>query len=226
MNRPICLLHYTDLSVSVNPMSTAAHPHAPAADRRPVRDRLLAAADELFYREGINNVGIDRVLAHAGVAKASLYTAFGSKDELVRAYLQGRQATRRARIEARLAAATGPRAQLLAVFDAMAETLSQPGYRGCAFVKASAEQPGDGRAKPVCDEYRQWIRALFLRLARELGAREPEVLAQQWLLLSDGASIAAQMDGNGAAAQAARATAAQLADAAVQPAPRTRRGGA
>jgi AcrR family transcriptional regulator len=197
-----------------NPSSAAP----PAADRRPVRERLLAAADELFYREGINNVGIDRVLAHAGVAKASLYSTFGSKDELVRAYLQGRQQTRRARVEARLAGHADPREQLLAVFDAMADTLAQPGFRGCAFVMASAERAGGDRGRPVCDDYRQWIRELFARLAQETGAGDPALLARQLLLLYDGALIEAQMDGTESAvvaAQAARATAAALIDAAV-----------
>ena len=65
-----------------------------------MRDRLLAAANELFYEEGIHTVGIDRVLEHAGVAKASLYGTFGSKEELVRAYLEQRAQARRERIPA------------------------------------------------------------------------------------------------------------------------------
>ena len=67
------------------------------------RERLLKAADELFYCEGVNTVGIDRVIAHAGVAKASLYTNFGSKDELIRAYLERRHTSRRERIEQAIA---------------------------------------------------------------------------------------------------------------------------
>ena len=61
-----------------------------SAVRRPARERLLAAANELFYNEGVHTVGIDRVIEQAGVAKASLYNTFGSKDELVRAYLESR----------------------------------------------------------------------------------------------------------------------------------------
>ena len=107
-------------NATVAAVPAAVEPPRPL-DRRPVRERLLAAADELFYREGINNVGIDRVLEHAGVAKASLYSTFGSKEELVRAYLQGRQQARRARIEAAIARHRSPREQMLSVFDAMAE---------------------------------------------------------------------------------------------------------
>src|SRR4051812_22167676 len=150
------------------PAGVVAAP-APAPERLPVRERLLAAADELFYREGINNVGIDRVLEHAGVAKASLYSTFGSKEELVRAYLQGRHETRRARIEKAIARHRSPREQMLAVFDAMAEAFAQPGFRGCAFLMANSELPGGERTRPVCDEYRSWIRELFQRLAKDAG---------------------------------------------------------
>lgn len=204
---------------SVSAAADAAAPAAPA-ERRPVRERLLASADELFYREGINNVGIDRVLEHAGVAKASLYSTFGSKDELVRAYLEGRHQMRIARVEARMALHAGARDKLLAVFDSMADLMATPGFRGCAFLKASAELPANERTQPVCDSYRGWVRALFMRLAKEAGVREPAPLVQQLVLLYDGAVVAAQMDGDAGAAKAARATAAQLLDAAATPARR------
>jgi AcrR family transcriptional regulator len=197
--------------------TASAVPGAAPTARRPARERLLAAADELFYREGINSVGIDRVLEHAGVAKASLYSTFGSKEELVRAYLERRQEARRARIESHLAKHRNPREQILGVFDAMAEVLAQPGFRGCAFVMASSELPGGARTRPVCDAYRDWIRELFLRLAKDAGARNAGALAQQLVLLYDGALVSAQMDGNATAAQAARAMAASLIDAALAP---------
>ena len=78
----------------------------------PVRERLLEAANELFYQEGVHTVGIDRVLERAGVAKASLYGTFGSKDELVRAYLERRSMMRRERISQRIAQHDVPRAQI------------------------------------------------------------------------------------------------------------------
>ena len=73
---------------------------ATVTDNRPARERLLAAADELFYEQGIHTVGIDRIIERAGVAKASLYSTFGSKDELVRAYLESRDESRRVRVQA------------------------------------------------------------------------------------------------------------------------------
>src|SRR3954466_4343839 len=126
------------------------------ARRSSARDRLLAAADELFYAEGVHTVGIDRIIEHAGVAKASLYSTFGSKDELVRAYLQGRHRARRDRITATLAPLATPREKLLGVFAALAEATAAPGFRGCAFYNASAESTDDGPAREVCAVTRAW----------------------------------------------------------------------
>ena len=78
------------------------------------RERLLAAANELFYGEGVNTVGIDRIIERAGVAKASLYNVFGSKDELIRAYLNARHEARKERVTLRLARIESPREKILA----------------------------------------------------------------------------------------------------------------
>src|ERR1700694_6331719 len=91
----------------------------PKASRRlSARDRLLAAADELFYGEGVHVVGIDRIVERAGVAKASLYDSFGSKEELVRAYLENHFRVRQASIARILAAHTSPRGRILGVVGA------------------------------------------------------------------------------------------------------------
>jgi len=182
--------------------------------RGSARDRLLAAAHELFYREGVNNVGIDRVIEHAGVAKASLYSNFGSKDELVRAYLKGMHERRVERVLERIGKHRSPRERLLAVFDGVVESAGRPGYKGCAFVRTDAEMPMGGPAKEVIDEARAWMRDLFTQLAREAGARNAPALAQQLVLIYDGAITAASMDANVAAAVAARSLAANLLDAA------------
>src|SRR5262245_19673673 len=123
MDRPVC---------TVKGMSTLS-----------ARERLLAAATELFYAEGIHTVGIDRVIERAGVAKASLYSTFGSKEELVRAYLQQRAEARQRRIGDRIARYEAPRDKILAVFDQLGEAVAAPTYRGCAFINASAEGPRD-----------------------------------------------------------------------------------
>src|ERR1700712_1765696 len=102
-----------------------------------VRDRLPAPADELFYAEGVHTVGIDRIIERAGVAKASLYSTFGSKDELVRAYLEGRHKIRRERLLTGLERFDTPRDRLLGVFDVLSELAARPGFRGCAFYNAN-----------------------------------------------------------------------------------------
>lgn len=188
---------------------------APEARRRSARERLLAAADELFYEEGLHAVGIDRVIERAGVAKASLYNIFGSKEELIRAYLDAKHAARRARLENHLLRYRTPREKLLGVFDLQSEIAGEQGFRGCAFIRASSELAPGSPLKQVCDLTRAWLRGVLRDLARDAGAQHPEQLAGQLVLLYDGAAVAAQMDGERDAARRARATAAALIDAAL-----------
>jgi AcrR family transcriptional regulator len=185
-----------------------------SSSRQPARERLLAAAEELFYQEGVQSVGIDKVIERAGVAKASLYGNFKGKDDLVRAYLDARYEARRAAIESKLALHEAPRDKLLSVFDTMAEAIAKPNYRGCAFLRASAEMPADASGRQVCRDARRWTRELLSGLAKEAGAVTPEALASQLLLLYDGAAASAQMDRDSAAAAAAKAAAVLLIDAA------------
>jgi AcrR family transcriptional regulator len=180
------------------------------ARRTSARERLLAAADELFYENGINMVGIDRVIEHAGVAKASLYDCFGSKEELIRAYLKGRADKRQARILERIAGLPTPQEKILGVFDLMAEIANRPDYRGCAFQRASAEAGTSSIIKATCDESRAWLRSQFTELARQAKAADPELLGQQLVFLYDGAALAASVDGDRNAPLAAKALAAQI----------------
>jgi AcrR family transcriptional regulator len=183
--------------------------------RPPARERLLAAANELFYNEGVHTVGIDRIIEHAGVAKASLYNTFGSKDELVRAYLESRQANVAERIMQAVERYDTPRERLLAVFEGQGDLFARPDYHGCAFIRASAEShPGDV-AEQATEAYRRWVRALLTDLAAQAGVPEPEILARQLHLLYDGSGQAARMDHDPAAAAAARTAAAALLDAAL-----------
>jgi AcrR family transcriptional regulator len=188
------------------------------------RDRLLAAANELFYKEGVHTVGIDRVIERAGVAKASLYSTFGSKEELVRAYLRLRAEGRRLRISKQIAHLENPRDRILAVFDVLGESVADPAYRGCAFMNASAEGPRDEtKVTQVCSDWRLWLRSLFTELARDLGAADAEALGRRLLLLYDGATVGASMDRNPNLAADARAMAEALLDAEAAPASRARR---
>jgi AcrR family transcriptional regulator len=188
-------------------------------DRRPARERLLAAAAELFYEEGFNLVGIDRVIERAGVAKASLYDCFGSKEELIRSYLQERHEARQLRVRERLARYATPREKILAVFDSMAEAAARPDFRGCAFARASAEARPGSSVKTMCDESRAWNLALFADLAKQAGAADPDRVAQQLRLLYDGAMVSAHVDTSRTAVAAARAMAETVLDQAI-PGPR------
>jgi len=178
------------------------------------RARLLAAADELFYAEGVQSVGIERVIEHAGVAKATLYSAFGSKDGLVRAYLQARHAATADRMARELVTRyTTPRERLIGAFEVQGLSFVEPGFRGCAFVSASAESPGEAVSR-AADDYRGWVRGLLTGLSREAGAADPEKLGRQLHMIYDGASLSARMDRDPSSAVAARAAAATLLDAA------------
>ncbi|HEY1479703.1 MAG TPA: TetR/AcrR family transcriptional regulator [Gaiellales bacterium] len=180
------------------------------------RERLLAAADELFYGEGVHSVGIDRVIERAGVAKATLYSTFGSKDGLIRSYLDGRHRSVRERVLAAVERRDDPRERLLAVFEVQAERVAEPGYRGCAFVNASAESPRGGVVEQASDEMRAWLRALLVQLSSDAGAPDPEGLARQLVLLYDGAAIGGRMDHDPTAAATARAAAGAVIDAALR----------
>jgi AcrR family transcriptional regulator len=178
------------------------------------RERLLAAANELFYREGVHTVGIDRVIERAGVAKATLYSTFGSKDELIAAYLESRHDRMRERIAAAVARRRSPRARLLAPFDVQEKLAGDESYRGCAFANATAETHGASADAAVAN-YRAWLRETFAGLAAEAGARDPVNLARQLHLLWDGAGQSARMDHDPASVRAAKAAASVLLDAAL-----------
>ncbi|MFF6999965.1 TetR/AcrR family transcriptional regulator [Streptomyces sp. NPDC008313] len=153
------------------------------------RERLLASADELFYNEGVHSVGIDRVIEHAGVAKASLYRLFGSKEELIAAYLGARHERTLAELRATAESFPDPRDGMLAVFDVQARRLRRRGYRGCAFARASAERSAGGQVQRATRAYRTAIHGLFEDLALQAGVRDPGLLAAQLHTLYHGADV-------------------------------------
>jgi AcrR family transcriptional regulator len=178
------------------------------------RERLLAAADELFYDEGVHTVGIDRVIEQAGVAKASLYNTFGSKEALIHAYLEGRHAKVAARITRHIERYDTPRERLLAVFEAQGEFFAEPNFRGCAFASASAEAHAGDQIEQAADAYRGWVRGLLTELAEQAGVADPPALARQLHLIYDGGGLSARMDHDPAAAAVSRVAAEALLDAA------------
>ena len=185
----------------------------PIEGRAPARERLLAAADELFYAEGVQSVGIDRIIEHAGVAKASLYNLFGSKEALISAYLESRHRGALDRIKDAVARHRDPRKRLLAVFEAQGEIFAEPGFRGCAVVTATAEAADGSAIDTAAEQYRAEMLALFTELARDAGVANPGKLARQLHQIYDGAGVAARMDHDPSVARTARAAADALLNA-------------
>ncbi len=161
------------------------------------RERLLEAASELFYRQGIRSVGVDEIVAAADVAKMSLYRSFLSKDELAAAYLEATDARYWTWWEGILARHPGdPRAQLRALFRGLAQRATRAGWRGCPFTNAATEFPEPGHpARQVAERNTRELRRRLLELARALGARRPAQLADQLVLLFEGAYASAQTFG-------------------------------
>lgn len=186
-----------------------------AAAKPSARERLLSAADELFYKEGVHTVGIDRVIEQAGVAKASLYNTFGSKEALIRAYLEARHARIADLITTYIARYDTPREQLLGVFEAQGSLFATPTFRGCAFIRASAEAHDGDAVEQASDTYRSWIRQLLADLAEQAGVADSATLARQLHMVYDGGGLSARMDHDPEAGKASRAAAEALLDAAL-----------
>ncbi len=158
-------------------------------DAPDVRSRLLETADRLFYAEGIRAVGIDRILAESGAAKASLYAHFSGKDELVAAYLDARATQTRTLVSQTIErAGPDPRARLLALFDMAAASAEGPGFRGCHFQIAAAELPDASHpASPVFRDQRAWFAALIDSLVAGAVPDAPPQLARAVVSLYEGA---------------------------------------
>jgi AcrR family transcriptional regulator len=198
----------------VQGMTTRASDRGDKPEGSP-RDRLLAAADELFYADGVHVVGVDRLIQEAGVARASLYTAFGSKDELVRAYLERHFEKRRATVAEVLSRYDTPKERLSGLFIELEEAVARSEFRGCRFISATAEARPEEPSLTVTGEYRTWLRSVFSDLAAEAGAGDPQRLGLQLATLYDGVAVAARLDADRAvAAQAARTAAETLVEAA------------
>jgi AcrR family transcriptional regulator len=159
----------------------------------PARTRVLEAAARLFYAEGVHAVGVDRIVAEAGVTKATFYNHFPAKDELVRAYVEGQSELQRA-TAAQLPEAA-PRDMLVAVFDNVGELGRDPSYRGCPFVNAAAEYPDPAHpVRQAIAEHRRWFRGLLLDLLTAAGHPDAERTADLLVALKDGLLVGADLD--------------------------------
>ncbi len=166
-------------------------------EAEPPRERILAAARELFYRHGIRAVGVDAIAEAASTNKMTLYRHFASKDLLVAECLRRWAAETDAAWDETARAHEGdPRGQLLAWLRYMAEFKLEMAERGCAFNNAVAELPEkDHPARRVVEEHKRQSRERFIALCREAGLADPELLADQIFLLCEGARLSVQSVG-------------------------------
>ncbi|MCW3013763.1 MAG: regulatory protein TetR [Solirubrobacterales bacterium] len=165
-------------------------PEVPAS----ARERILAAAYALFSRSGVTGVGVDAVIAEAGVAKATLYRNFASKDELAIAFLERREARwtngwLRREVQQR---AEDPRARLLAIFDVFGEWFQREDFEGCAFVTVLLElDDRDSIVRQAAVRHLENIRSFVAELAGAAGIEDADGLARQWHILMKGSIVSA-----------------------------------
>jgi AcrR family transcriptional regulator len=180
-----------------------------------VRDRILATARELIYREGARAVGIDRIVAESGVAKMSLYRWFPSKDDLIVAVLHEEEKQTWAVWDANMERFKGaPLKQLRAHFASLAQFIDSPDFRGCAFLNAATAFADDRHpARVVAKESKEELARRMLTLTRAIGARQPEILAGQLCLVVDGAFASGQAVGKGGPSMQIESTADALINA-------------
>ncbi|MGH3312574.1 MAG: TetR/AcrR family transcriptional regulator [Streptomyces sp.] len=174
--------------------------------------RILDVASELFYWRGIHAVGVDTIAAESGITKRTLYNRFGSKDELIKLYLEARDVRWRKLVMSALDDIDrgSPRRRVLAPFDALVEWIDWSA-RGCCLVNAYAELPEPGHpGHQLAVEEKKWLRALFRQLLVEARADNPDALAVQLLSLHEGAMVCHSVADVADAAQLARSAAETL----------------
>jgi AcrR family transcriptional regulator len=182
------------------------------------RERLLRTASALFYAEGLRGVGVDRVVAEAGVTRATFYRHFPGKEDLVVAYLRGVDRSVREQAGQVPADDAGAAGWLRALTSLVGDTVCGVGFRGCAFINAAAEHPDP--ASPVRQAvrvHREWLEDSVRTALGTIGHPEPADAARRWLVLRDGAMVAGYLADPVQAQAALDAGVAELIAAAGQP---------
>jgi AcrR family transcriptional regulator len=188
----------------------------PGSKRRPPNDArrsILAAAERLFYRDGIGAVGVDTVAAAARVTKRTLYYHFASKDDLVAAYLDARDETTLDSLR-NMPTERGPRPgdQILAAFDFVERWAATPGYRGCPFNNAIAEHDVSAKITAIARRHKDTMRAWFAQKVADGRGEGPDLVGARLLVLLDGALNGAAVFGSAEPVAVARALAATVLD--------------
>jgi AcrR family transcriptional regulator len=192
-------------------LSSVSSANLRASDGQPsrgARERILHTAYELFCRHGIGAIGIDRIIAEAGVAKMTLYRHFRSKEELVLAVLDLREELWTRRWLGQVIEQRGQTAdeRLLVIFDAFDEWFRREDYEGCLFTNALLEaHDPTSVVGSAASEKRENIRLILRDLAEQAGVRDPDEFAYQWQMLMIGSIVIAMQGGKEAARHAREA---------------------
>ncbi|WP_197429730.1 TetR/AcrR family transcriptional regulator [Auraticoccus cholistanensis] len=167
-----------------------------------MRDRLVDAATELFYADGLRAVSVDKVIERARTTKVTFYRHFKSKDDLVVAHLQRRAEQEREGITAAVERAGGdPDRAFQLISEALGTMACEPGFRGCPFINAAAEYPEPtSSVRRTVDAHRAWCKAAFARIVEPLQLADPDGVADDLMLIRDGAMVAGYLDAGEAVA--------------------------
>ena len=212
------ILAYMSASSPPSPLLSA--PSGPPNPR--AKERILAAAYDLFSRHGIRAVGIDAIIEQSGVARMTLYRHFNCKEQLVLAFLEQRAqfwASGWLQAEVMRRASTA-RERLLAIFDVFGEWFRVEGFEGCTFINVMLETPDpDDRIRRATVEYLERVRQFLAQLAGEAGIRDRDGFARKWHILMKGSIVSAGEGDRDAAARAREMGALVLEDALAHAAP-------
>ncbi|WP_353055555.1 helix-turn-helix domain-containing protein [Leucobacter sp. CX87] len=181
---------------------------------RPARRRLLSAAAELFYADGMHATGVEAIIERAGIARKSFYNNFASKDELVLAYIESRHREWLEIHHQRTLNTSSPDGRVLAVFDAYIDHASGAfahGFRGCGLLNAAAELPAGSPGRAAVREHKAEVEAILRSTLEErLPASASAALAEHLFLLLEGAVARAGLEGSAARLHSARKIASSL----------------
>lgn len=160
------------------------------------KDRVFQTAARMFYRHGYRAIGVDTLAAESGIGKMTLYRHYPTKDDLIVAYLKDSNELFWRNFEQITKDAPTAREKILSFFEGLQNYVQSPACYGCPFLNVATEYPETNYAgHEVAMEHKQSVRMKFRQLAKEAGAKKPDVLADQLFLLMDGAYMASRMFG-------------------------------
>ncbi len=179
-----------------------------------LREHILDVATGLFYKHGLRNVGIDRIISESGIARMTLYNHFKSKDLLIEEYLRRASSRWMKWYAGKIERATDdPRERILAAFTVLDGWFRSRDFRGCSVTNAMVELADEAHpASAVKGEYHDGLRRLFAGLVHDAGIADSDELVEELIVVLRGAMISALVDGPQEVAARARRTAGHLLD--------------